>query len=586
MDSFVHIEYLPVADNTVVTGDASAITQAGKLVALDDTGKINRYFIPYSDLSVTSIRAEDGTPLTGDVRLYGKGSITVLRSGNDLYFDTNFAQGVTGITVGSTTLTGNILFVAGSGLEITSNPVTHTIQFSNIGVTSLNGLKEDIVFESSEGVVVTQRDASTLAFEVRNLSWSQFDTSSLASAKSLVLQEGIYLGDAPYQSIYGFNNQTVIRGISGVHIPDPVTLSDVHLSEGNGIYLNDSRIQDISGVLYLSPASGAVVFSSGTSLLNIEAIQPSYASGAYLTKDISSGLYLHTFDHSTNLSPLSLLVTEVLDPLSADPVESTNGFGANLSNDYGYNVTFTRNAITVQARYVSDPATPPFFKVRCLFAAEDSIAPLTPEVTVTSAPIQPSVSLVGVPTGGGFPSDILVPSRPVANATGYEWSRPSEPYTWQTVTPLLSTQTTTGSFLVSRPGKFYHTVRAFNSTGYGPSTGFYITVRPASPVLDGPVYDIQDMGVYFYKKAKITLTYQSGFVSVTDLITGQEMALESPISYSPPATSLGSLPPVISVPITLINLFPNTVYRLVAKAYIDSEIYSDTSTPLEIYIPS
>lgn len=582
---FVSIEYLPVADNTVVTGDSSAVTQAGKLVALDDSGKINRYFVPYSLLSVTSVSVDDGDKLTGDIRLYGSGTISVTRSGNDIYVSPNFPIGVTGISVGDSLLTGTVALLAGSGLSITADPVSNAVLFRNTGVNSINGLKENINFVTANGISVTQTDASTLTFSLDKINWSQFDSSSSARASKVVVNEGIYFGDNEFASIYHFNNQTILRGASGVTFLDPVKVDSLVVSGGNGVFINQSRIQDISGTLHIAPSSGVVVFPSGSSIVNVQSIQGSLVTGDYLTLDPSSGLYTKTFSHTANLYPLSLLVTQVTTGSLSEIIESTRGYGANLINEFGYNVSYTRDSITVQAKFENPATESKLFKVRCMFASEEQVYDIPDPSSITSAPIQPSVHLLGVPSGGGFATDILLSTRPVDNATSYEWYRVSDDYTWTTATPFLSTSLDS-TFKVSKPGSFLHRVRALNSTGSGEYSDFNITLRPLKPILVGPISNIQDMGVYFFKKGTISLVYQSGLIKIVDLLTNQEIQLETPLTYSPPASSLGDYPPVDNVSITLINLLPNTSYSLVARAYIDDAIYSDFSTPLDIYIPS
>jgi hypothetical protein len=586
---FVNIEYLPVADNTVVTGDASAITQAGKLVALDDTGKINRYFVPYSLLSVTSLAIDDGDPITGDVRLYGSGTVTVTRTGNTFYFSPNFQPGVLGLTVSGTTLTGSIALLPGAGLDLSVDAFTNSVTFTNTGVLSINGLKENILLEGASGISVTSLGSSTIALSVSNLQWSQFDSTVAATTQRVITQDGVYLGTDNFASLYQFDTQTVVRGISGVKFVDPVTLTDAIISGGNGLYLNSSRIQDVSGILYFAPSSGAVVFPSGTSLLNVTAIQPSFSTGVTLVANPSDPtFYSATVAHNYNLYPLSLMVTQESIDGSGTVTQSTKGIGANTDTTYGYSVSFTKNTFTIQARLSGTFVAPyPKFNISCMFASETAIAPLPAASSITAAPIQPLITLVGVPTGGGFAeTDILLSTRPVENATSYLWERVDESLYWETVTPLLSTSTDP-SFIVSRPGKFLHRVRGKNSAG--PSTSaidFYITIRPAAPILAGPVVDIQDMGVLFYKKATITLTYQAGSIRVIDTISNQEIQLETPIIYTPPSSSVGEYTPRVTQQVVLTNLLPNSYYTLIAQAYLDSEIFSDFSAPLEIYIPS
>lgn len=582
---FVSIEYLPVADNTVVTGDASAITQAGKLVALDATGKINRHFVPYSLLSVTSLGVDDGERITGDVRLYGSGNISVTRTGNSFYISSNFRQGVSGISVGASALSGAILFIAGNGLDISSDPVNNAITFKNEGVLSINGLTEDIQFISANGITVTAVAPNTITLSLDSLQWSQFDSTASARARRVVTDEGLFLGNNDFASLYQFNNKTIVRGSSGVVFLDPTTITEAIVSGGNGIFINESRIHEISGNLLIQSASGAIVFSSGTSLLNVSAIQPSFTSGAYLVKDLSSGLYAYTFAHNANLNPLSLMVTQVLTGAGGAVIETTRGQGANLVNEYGYNVSFTKNAVIVQALLENEASESKFFNVRCMFASEKEALVLPPPSSVTSAPIQPTVSILGVPSGGGFATDILLSTRPVDNATSYEWYRVADDYTWETSTPLLSTSTDS-TFKVTKPGIFLHRVRALNSSGYSEYTDFNVSIRPLVPVLIGPLLDLEDMGVLFYKKGRLSVVHQTGLIRVTDTLTGQDMTLETPVPYTPPSSSLGSYPPVVSTPIVLLNLLPNASYRLVARAYLDEVTFSDISAPLDIYIPA
>lgn len=586
---FVNIEYLPVADNTVVTGDASAITQAGKLVALDDTGKINRYFVPYSLLSVTSLAIDDGDPITGDVKLYGSGTVTVTRSGNTFYFAPNFQPGVLGISVSGTTLTGNVNFLPGSGLDLAVDSFTNSITFTNTGVLSINGLKENLLLEGASGIAVTSIGSGSIAISLQSLQWSQFDSTVSAQANRVVAQEGIFLGSDNFASLYQIDNQTIVRGESGVKFVDPVVLTEATFSGGNGLYLNNSRIQDVSGILYFSPASGVVVFPSGTSLLNVEAIQPSFITGITLTQNpLDLQLYSATVAHNFDLYPLSLSVTQELSDGSGGTIRTTKGYGANTDTSYGYNVSYTRNTISVEARLSGTFVAPyPKFYISCMFASEAQVAALPAASTITSAPITPLISLVGVPSGGGFAeADILLSTRPVDTATSYVWERVAEGISWETATPLLSTSTEP-SFVISKPGKFLHRVRGKNSAGpSSASVDFYLTIRPSVPILEGPAFNIQDMGVLFYKKATITLTHQAGNIRIIDTITNQEIALETPIVYVDPPSSVGPYPPRVTEEVVLTNLLPNSYYNLVAQAYLDSSIFSDFSAPLSIYISS
>jgi len=586
---FVSIEYLPVANNSVVTGDASAITQAGKIVALDDSGKINRYFVPYSLLSVTSLGVDDGEPITGDIRLTGSGTVTVTRSGNTFYFSPNFQEGVLGLVVSGTPLTGDVALLPGTGLDLSVDSYTNSITFTNTGVLSINGLTEDILLEGSNGIAVSSLNSGTLTVSVQNLQWSQFDSSVAAKAQRVVSEEGIFLGADNFASLYQFNNQTIVRGVSGVTFVDAITAPNVVVSGGNGIYLNSSRVQDVSGALHLAPSSGVVVFPPETSLLNVRAIQPSFVTGVTLTQNpLDLSFYSATVAHNFDLYPLSLMVTQESVNGFETVIQSTKGLGANTDTSYGYSVSFTRNTFTIEARLSGTFVAPyPKFNISCMFASEASISPLPAASTITSAPITPLISLVGVPVGGGFAeTDLLLSTRPVDNATSYVWERIAEGLSWETETPLLSTSIDP-TFVVSAPGKFLHRVRGKNSSGPSASAiDFNITIRPAKPILAGPAFNVQNMGVLFYKKATITLTRQAGNIRIIDTITNQEVLLETPIIYTPPSSSVGAYPPRVTEEVVLVNLLPNSYYNLIAQAYLDSEIFSDFSSPLEIYIPS
>lgn len=592
---FVHLEYLPVADNTAVTGDSSAITQAGKLVALDDSGKINRYFIPYNELSVTSLSVSDGEKITGDVRLYGSGIISVNRSGNNFYIGAVFPPGVTGVTVGQYTLTGGLSFLPGNGLSIQSDPITNSITFTNEGVISLNGLTEDITLESTNGVSISTPDSSTIVLDISGVKWSQFDSSSPATAAKVISDEGIFFNSDTFASVYSFDNKLIIRGEEGVLIPDPVTMDSLTLTGGNGLFIGDSRVQEVSGSLYLAPSSGAIVFPSGTALLGVEAIEPGFSDSVELTWLQTGAIVSHTFSHSKGLFPTSVMVTRE-EVVSGVTWETTQGFGVDLTSDYGYNISFNNSAVLLQARLNTTGTRR--FNVRIVFASDKTAAALPAPISVTSAPLEPFVSFFGVPDGGGFAVDDLVLStRPVLNAASYKWDRVDSTgtslYTWYTTTPLLSTLTTPEAYIpfrITKPGVFRHTVRGVGEDSLtGPAVEFDITIRPKAPLLSVLFLNVQDDTSYPFKTADIVLYHQTGFIRIIDEFTGLELNVQTPISYVEPASSLNNTEPIypelVEQQVTLTGLLPNTSYRLKAQAYLDSEIYSDFSSTLDITIP-
>lgn len=580
---YININYLPVADNSLVTGSSSAITQAGKLVSLDASGKINRYFIPYDEVFVTSIGVDDGERITGDIKLYGKGTISVTRSGSDFYISPNFQSGLTGISVSGTSLTGEVVFIAGSGLDITSSLTDRSITFSNRGVLSLNGLTEDITIQTSSGISIRTIDPTTLALELTELSWSSFDPNSDAFVRSLYASGGIYLGSSPYANIYEESNQLVIRGESGVLFLDPVTADNVKITSGNGILLGQSRITEQSGSLFVEAHSGNLVLSSGSHILGIEAIQPAFSGEAYASG--ASPPYTCTFDHAKNLFPASLLVTAVDGSL-----ESTEGLGANVSaGDSGYNVSFTQNSITV-----SSSSSGTLYRVRCLFASDRSVPPMPTESLVVSAPIKPTVTLIGEPVGGGFvgnnsSSDILISTRPVANAEVYKWWRQADDFTWETDVPLIS-HSTVDEFKITKPGVFQHYVWAENGSSSGLRVGFEVTIRPAVPVLSYSSLNIRPVGpLDSRKQADIIVTHQAGLVDIVRDLGGSLIPMDvvSGISYVEPISSVsGDYAPLVQTTVTLTNLLPNSTYRLRARAYLSGNaVASDYSDILAIQIP-
>jgi len=579
----VSIEYLPVADNALVTGNASALTQAGKLVALDSEGKINRYFIPYNEVFVTSISTEDGEALTGDIGIYGSGTISVTRSGSNFFVSPNFSTGLTGISVNGSSLSGEIVFLPGNGIEIAANSSDRTITFSNRGVISLNGLREEISLQSSNGIVIENVDNSTLSIGLSSLSWSIFDSSSPAKASKIVVSGGMFLGDSPYANIYNYQNKTIIRGVSGVSFLDPLQVDTLTISGGNGLILGQSSVRDISGSLTISPASGSIVLSTGSHILGIGAIQPSFQSEG-VTQG-SSSPYSVTFSHSKGLLPATLLVTKVEGSL-----ETTLGYGANVvEGEDGYFVNVDENSITVLSSESGQT-----FRARCIFSSNRT-APDSPSYSlITSAPVKPTVTLIGEPNGGGYvgnnsSSDILVSTRPVANASTYKWFREADNYTWETDVPLIS-HSTVDNFVVKKPGIFKHYVWAENGISSGARIDFDIKIRPAVPILESSVLNIRPMGpLDSRKKADILVTHQAGLVDIVRLYEGSYLpvTVENPISYDEPDSSVsGEYSEIVQTTLTLTNLLPNSTYELYGFSYLSGNlVYSDYSDPLVVVIP-
>lgn len=556
---FVHKEYLPVADNAAVTSEESAVTQAGKLVALDNQGKINRYFIPYNDLSVTSLRINDGELITGDIGLYGNGTITVTRSGSDFYFDTNFPDGILSIKVGEQVLTGDVTFLAGQGLDITSSVIDQSITISNTGVLSLNGLTQDISIESLGGLSVTA-SSGVLRFTIDEITWDKFDASSEARAQKIVVQSGIFLGTDVVAAIYQESNQTVIRGTSGVRFYDPVSLDNAKVVGGNGLFFGSSRIQDQEGLLHIQPSGLKVVFSEDTELLGIRGMQPAFESGSYLT--LADGLYAHTFAHNENLWPLSVLVTYVPGFDEGDFTETTQGLGADIFSSTGYTVQFNKNAITVQANL--DVSSPPYFRVRTLFAAEGVPTALAPVSAVSAAPNKPSVTQIGAPSTGGYPEQIILTTRPVSNASSYNWSVSGS--SWETSTPLLSTSTVSGLSFAA-PGVHTIAVYGLNASGSGPSITADISIRPKQPILSSGAFTVTSSGNF--RNVTVNLTYQPPCsIEIVNTATSGAIVYETVVSYSPPGSIVGPTGSVVTTGITLKNLYTNTAYNLAARAFV------------------
>lgn len=574
---FVHKEYLPVADNASVVDEASAILQAGKIVALDASGKINQFFIPYSDLSVTSLSVDDGEKITGDVKLYGLGNISVTRTGTNFYISSEALDGVMSIEADGSLLTGAVVLVPGDGLSISSSELDNKITLQNTGVLSINGLSGDITLQPLGGINVTA-SSGILQFSLDDVSWDKFDATTEARAQKIVVESGLYLGSSVGASLYHYNNQTVIRGTSGVHFLDPVTLDRAIISGVNGLFLGESRIKEYDGSLHIEPVSGQIVFSSGTELLGVRGIQASYESGSYLVE--ADGLYGMTFSHGSNLLPLSLLVTYVPGYDSSDFTETTLGMGANLINENGYNVSFDRNSITVQAKL--DVSSAPYFKVRCLFLAENSPTDLPSPATITSAPISPTVTLIGAPSSGGYPEQIFVSTRPVENASSYYWVVSGT--SWETSTPILSTTTVTGlSF--STPGEFEWSVNGKNSASNGPSISFKTSIKPKQPILSEDIVSIFKSGLF--RDVTINLTYQPPCsISIIRDTGGTSQSYVKastglPITYVQPGSIIGLPSAVVTEEITIKGLYVNYPYTFKAIAAV-GDVQSSASSVINI----